>query len=482
MPSENGQSENSPSPAGVARRDFLKRCATGAAAANVVAAGRAHGQSYNGTPPNRPNILYIHSHDTGRYIQPYGDAVPTPALQRMAEQGVLFRQAFSAAPTCSPSRAALLTGQCAHSCGMLGLVNHGFTLAKPEHHIVHTLKKAGYDTAAIGVQHILIKQELAGYDHPIKGGWSAKGVGQSAVQFLSQVQKQPFFLAVGFGETHRGFPQPGPQEDPRYTLPPAPIADTPETRLDMARYKASARVLDTAIADILRTVEESGLAENTLVIYSTDHGISFPQMKVDLRDAGIGVSLLMRGPREFCGGKVIDGMVSYMDIFPTLCDLLEIEHPGWLEGKSMMPLLRGQAQEVNDAVFAEVNYHAVYEPKRCVRTQRWKYIRHYGDWHKPVVSNVDDSPSKDYWVKHGWRDRMVDQEQLYDLVFDPHEAHNVINDPSLRPVADEMRGRLDRWMKTTKDPLLEGPVKAPSGAKLNRPEQLSFTEPRFTVP
>ena len=86
---------------------------------------------------NRPNVLYIHSHDTGRYVQPYGHAIPTPAMQRLAEQGVLFRQAFSAAPTCSPSRAGLLTGQCAHSAGMIGLAHRGFSLHDYGRHIEH---------------------------------------------------------------------------------------------------------------------------------------------------------------------------------------------------------------------------------------------------------------------------------------------------------------------------------------------------------
>ena len=101
-----------------------------------------------------PNILYIHSHDTGRYIQPFGHAMPTPNFQRLAEQGVLFRQAFCANPTCSPSRAALLTGQWPHSCGMLGLAHRGFRLNDYSHHLVQTLKKAGYTTALSGFQHV----------------------------------------------------------------------------------------------------------------------------------------------------------------------------------------------------------------------------------------------------------------------------------------------------------------------------------------
>ena len=102
----------------------------------------------------KPNIIYIHSHDTGRYVQPYGHNVPTPNIQRLAEQGILFRQAFCAAPTCSPSRAALLTGQAAHSAGMTGLVNRGFGLSDYSQHILHTLHGAGYHTVLAGLQHL----------------------------------------------------------------------------------------------------------------------------------------------------------------------------------------------------------------------------------------------------------------------------------------------------------------------------------------
>ena len=101
------------------------------------------------------NIIYIHSHDTGRYVQPYGHAIPTPHIQQLAEEGVLFRQAFCANPTCSPSRASLLTGQWAHSCGMTGLVNRGWTLPNPERLLTHTLQKAGYTTAMAGFQHVV---------------------------------------------------------------------------------------------------------------------------------------------------------------------------------------------------------------------------------------------------------------------------------------------------------------------------------------
>src|SRR5665811_1616277 len=102
----------------------------------------------------QPNILYLHSHDTGRYIQPYGYGLRSPNLQRLAETGVTFRQAFCAAPTCSPSRASLLTGQSAHSSGMLGLAHRGFRLNDPSQHLAATLRDAGYETVLAGVQHV----------------------------------------------------------------------------------------------------------------------------------------------------------------------------------------------------------------------------------------------------------------------------------------------------------------------------------------
>ena len=449
----------------LARRTFLGSC-TAVAASPALAQGRM-----------RPNIIYIHSHDTGRYLQPYGHSVPAPNLQRLAEGGVLFRKAFNAAPTCSPSRASLLTGQCPHSNGMLGLAHRGFSLDDYKRHIAHTLRAAGYHSALIGLQHIARDPNIIGYDkvQSFKGNRTEE-VAPAAAEFLKQKPNSPFFLDVGFFETHREFRKPGPKEDPRFCLPPAPIPDTPETRMDMASFRASARVMDEGVGMVLNALEASGLASNTLVISTTDHGVPFPSMKCNLMDHGMGVSLIVRGPGGFSGGKVCDAMVSHIDLFPTICDLLDIERPAWLEGKSMMPLMRGGAREINEQIFGEVNYHAAYEPKRAVRTGRWKYIRHFDGRKHPNLPNCDDSPSKTLWLDHGWRDRMVDSEQLYDLVFDPNETRNVTADPSARGALEDMRGRLDRWMRATKDPLLAGPVKAPKGATANDPDGVSPRE------
>lgn len=436
-----------------------------------------------------PNILYIHSHDTGRYIQPYGHAVPTPHLQKLAEQGVLFRQAYCCGPTCSPSRAALLTGTCPHTNGMLGLAHRGFVLNDLSKHWVRTLKRAGYVTALSGVQHIRAGKTFwqdIGYDRYLGPRESAE---HHAVEFLEHVSEQPFFLSVGFFETHRTFADPGPHEDARTCLPPCSLPDAPETRNDMAALKATARILDHKMGKVLAALERTGLAGNTLVICTADHGIAFPGMKCTLTDGGIGVMLIMRGPASgaagpaglFSGGKVCDALVSHLDVYPTLCDVVGIEPPAWLQGTSLMPLMTGERDSIRDAIFAEVNYHAAYEPMRCVRTPRWKHIRRFDGRERRVLPNTDDSPSKSYLLTHGWAERPVEQEMLYDVVFDPAEAHNRVRDPDLAGVLRKLRDRLDRWMKETDDPLLRGPVPAPAGAKVNDPDGSSPGEPPRVV-
>ena len=147
----------------------------------------------------KPNIVYIHSHDTGRYVQPYGHAIPAPAIQKLADQGVFFRRAFSAAPTCSPSRAALLTGQTPHSSGMLGLAHRGFSLADPRQHLAHTLKSVGYETVLAGIQHVAADSESIGYTKNLKAlSTKAIDIAGTAANFLRWTSNRPFFWMLVF--------------------------------------------------------------------------------------------------------------------------------------------------------------------------------------------------------------------------------------------------------------------------------------------
>ncbi len=216
--------------------------------------------------------------------------------------------------------------------------------------------------------------------------------------------------------------------------------------------RTSAEVLDGGVGAVLNALEAAGLAQNTLVISTTDHGIAFPGMKCNLTVHGTSVYLMLRGPGGFGGGKVCEAMVSHMDLYPTICELLNIDKPGWLEGKSLFPLIRGESPSIHDELFAEVNYHAAYEPKRAVRTPRYNYIRNFGEKHTPVLPNCDDSPSKELWLKNGWRSAIVPREMLFDSMLDPNESRNLAADPAYNSVLSDMRRRLDSWMQRTRGP------------------------------
>jgi len=440
------------------------------------------------------NILFLHSHNTGRYIQPMGHAVATKNLQQLAEQGVLFRQAFATAPTCSPSRASFMTGQFPHAAGMFGLAHRGFALEHPQHHIARYLSSQGYQTALAGVEHSGVSPTEAGYDLVLSNldpnypeTKNDPLPEEKAAMYLKKVGGQPFFLSVGLNETHRPFSKPQPDrhplEDSRFCLPPRPLPDDPVLRADMAAFKASVRQMDESFGRVLRALDDAKLSQNTLVFCFSDHGLQFPRNMCTLSDHGIGVYLIVRGPGGFEGGQVCDQMASLIDLFATACDVPNIAPPPWLQGQSLRKRIDGSENESKQqrSIFAQINYHAAYEPVRCVRTQRYKYIRRFSPQDTVVLANIDESPGKTLLIDKGWSDRRHEPESLYDLVFDPDEVHNLAQQDESCVVLDNMRQELAQWMIEMEDPLHRGAVAPPSGAQLNRPDQPSPKSPKFTA-
>ncbi|HNT34084.1 MAG TPA: sulfatase [bacterium] len=423
---------------------------------------------------NRPNILYIHSHDTGRCVSPYGYAVDTPNIHALANEGILFRNAFCAAPTCSPSRAGLLSGSSPHSCGILGLAHRGFRMQEDKH-LVNFLKKAGYTAHLCGVQHETDNPRASGYDtihwripRPSVGEGTASAF---AEEFLDSKPQQPFFLSVGFTDTHRPYPALEPQDDTKYIQVPSCVPDLPETRSDWAAYRKSVKNLDNGMGVVLSALKRSGLMDSTIILCTTDHGIAFPRMKCNLTDAGMGVMLIVRWPERIQPGIVCDALVSQIDVFPTLCELLSLEPPNWLEGKSLLPLLDDPQHEINDEVFGEVTFHASYEPQRSIRTTRYKYIRRFGSRTELTRPNIDASPTKSVLLEAGFGRFEQVREQLYDLRLDPHEFRNLADDTGHKSVLDDLRTRLQDWMTRTNDPLLQGEVPLPAGARITDPNE-----------
>lgn len=435
------------------------------------------------------NIIILHSHDTGRFIEPYGCSVPTPNLMALAREGTVFRQAHSAAPTCSPSRAAMLSGMAPHSIGMLGLVHRGFQMNDHSKHLASYLSRCGYETVLSGVQHEAASPELLGYDRILRldskprshkeSDWIHAQLAADYIRSRNSRKQKPFFLFYGMFLPHRPFLQASEPEAAGYVSLPSTLADTPENREDMARYIASAAWMDRCAGEVLNAVREAGLEDETVIIYTTDHGIAFPGMKCTLNDAGTGVSLIVAFPGNALAGKVSDALVSHIDLFPTLCDLGGLDKPDWLQGRSLMPILRRQTGEVNTSVYAEVNYHAAYEPMRSIRTKQYKLIRYYDDYAKPILVNIDDSPPKEWLIKHGFADQEREKVRLHDLYIDPMEQVNVADHPRYAAIKQELSDALECWMKKTSDPLLHGLAKKPIGAMVNRKDSISARENRY---
>ncbi|MCC6581998.1 MAG: sulfatase, partial [Phycisphaeraceae bacterium] len=374
----------------------------------------------------------------------------------------------------SASRASLLTGTWAHVNGMTGLAHRGARLKDYDWHLANYLKRNGYETALAGVQHEHVHdrwQDL-GYDHRLDTEPPVTRDGhlgynelfaERAAEFLGRKHTHPFFLSCGFSLTHRTGKGPqwhnadaSPVGDPRYVRPPAPLPDTPETRRDFADFAVSAGHLDRCMGTVLAALDRAGLAQSTLVIVTTDHGIAFPFMKCNLTDHGTGVMLMLRGPGGFAGGGVVDAMVNHIDVFPTVCRGAGLPVPEHVRGKALQPLASGEVSSLHEAVFSEVNWHAAVEPMRAVRTTRFRYIRRYHRHGRVVLPNCDDSPSKNEMLRYGWAERSVPAEELFDLMFDPHEACNRAADPAYASMLAEMRTRLQQWMHDTDDPLLSG--------------------------
>jgi arylsulfatase A-like enzyme len=430
------------------------------------------------------NFVYIHSHDTGRWIQPYGYSCPTPAYQRFAEQGVLFRNAYCVGPTCSPSRAGMLTGMSPHSAGLLGLVHRGFKLNDPRQHLANHLRTNGYQAFISGVQHEASKATDLGYE--VLGDKSHHPEGP-AIEFLRSRAKnsQLFMLTCGWGNTHRKFPAPARDSiwtDSRYVGVPAGLPDCHDTREDMASFNTSLRELDRGIGALLAALDETGLADNTLVLITTDHGPPFPGMKSTCNDMGTGVLTMLRGPGGFTGGKVSDALVSQVDIFPTVCEVLGVSKPAWLQGHSLLPLVDGSKTQIRDEAFSEITYHACYEPVRSVRTPTHRYIRTFGvaDRQNIITGNIDAGPSKSHMLGVGWGRSLRFSEELYDNRLDPQERVNLVNNPACQSILEDLRGRLRKWMVQTGDPLLNGHVPAPDNAVVGLQSNIDPKDTEYT--
>lgn len=425
------------------------------------------------------NILLLHCHDLGRFLGLYGvDTVVSPHLDGLAAESVVFDTAFSTAPHCSPARASLFTGSYPQQNGVLGLTHEpfGWDLRNPSNHVAHQLSTRGYRTELVGVHHeskVLPDEEIAarlGFDR-VRTGGDRDTVAARAIEALdaAAAAESPFYLQVGFHEPHRtpskrdpigvmGFLGESVEPDSALglTVPPY-LRDDEGSRAEMAELQGAVRAMDEGVGRVLARLEELGLRDDTIVVFTTDHGLALPRAKCTLYDAGTGVALLMRVPgRPGWQGRRLSEVVSHVDVLPTLFELLEHPLPSSCIGASLVDLVeRGVAARAH--AFGQLTYHTYYDPKRSVRSATHKLIVNFSNAPRamdPTQSWVHRSLPADLTGPTIGTSPLV---ELYDLRSDPDETSNLADVESATPVIATLSRELLNWMREIGDPLLAAP-------------------------
>jgi arylsulfatase A-like enzyme len=392
--------------------------------------------------------------------------VRTPNLDALATGGVRFERAFCTAPQCSPSRAALATGRYPHANGVMGLTHEafGWDLNPDERHVATLLGAHGYETHLFGLQHVTPHPERLDFHHVHRRGLGPEVATDVEAVLRTAASGPPRYLEINLEEPHRPFDQGGVEPDAAagVQIPPY-LPDTPAARTEFAAMQGAIQAADRAVGRVLAALESSGLAEDTLVLFTADHGIAMPRAKCTLYDPGIGVALIVRWPAGGIGrGAAESALVSNVDVLPTLLEATEAPGPANLQGRSFLPLLRGEAYAARDAVFAEKTFHSYYDPMRAIRTDRHKYVRNFETcFLVEGPGDVQLGPIYRTELQRYVSTTHPDVE-LYDLAVDPDEQRNLAGQPQVAGIERELDARLWRWMEETGDPLLHGPVASPA--------------------
>jgi arylsulfatase A-like enzyme len=429
-------------------------------------------------PPSelaRPNILFCLADDWAwPHAGAYGDrVVKTPVFDGVARQGFLFTHAFSAAPSCTASRAAMLTGQAPHRL-QEGANLHCFL---PSRFAVYPdlLEQAGYFVGHTG--------KGWGPGNIQAGGRTRNPAGpqfKSFDDFLKQrPEGKPFCFWFGGHDPHRPYdPGSGLRAGMKLedvSVPPY-LPDTPEVRSDILDYYFEVDRFDRDVGEVLRRLEATGQASNTLVVISGDNGWPFPRSKANLYDSGTRQPLALRWPARFKKPVTIETFVNLTDLAPTFLEAAGLRPPADMTGKSWLGWLPGKPRPAADVAFMERERHAnvrvgdLSYPSRAVRTREFLYIRNFRPDRWPAgdpemfravgeYGDCDNSPSKTLLLEKQGKFGDLFQaafgkrpaEELYDVRKDPHQLVNLAG-PAHSRERQRMRALLDAWMKRTADP------------------------------
>jgi len=414
----------------------------------------------------RPNIVFVTCHDLGDYLGCYGTPVDTPNIDSIAANGVLFNYHYSTATICSPARGSILTGCYPHTNGLAGLVHRGWELNVDKCIPMPTiLSNNGYETNLFGFQHEHWDPYKLGYKNVFvaKDNHCENVIPLFCDWLEKRVDERPFLASIGFSEVHRMGMNPSHFKKDGY-MPVDPsevevrpyLPDIEPIREDLADFYGAIRYTDKWIGELLAAIEKAGIIDNTLIVFTTDHGASFYHSKATLYEGGTKVALLMSWKGNLPAGKVINGLTSHVDILPSILSMLDIPIPDYVEGRSFLNAIYGDGSTERKYAVSEENYNNHFVPGRAIRTDRYRYIKNgiricLFDFLIPEIelSNADFRRNLDVFNFYP-TDRC--EEELYDLKNDPGERVNLAGNPEYDEVMAEMREILSTHLKETNDP------------------------------
>ena len=432
---------------------------------------------------SRPNLmLAIGDNWAWPHASVLGDpVVRTPVFDRVVREGVLFRHAFCPVPSCSPTRSSLLTGRAAHQLEEAASLWSAF----PRKLQVFTdlLRASGYEVGFTG------KGWSPGRFKEL--GWERNPAGdqyQSFAEFMRKRDKtKPFFFWHGNTDTalHKWQTESQEVAHPnavKLTVPPM-LPDSPEVRRAMLGYYGGVERMDQDFGADVALLEAEKLLEETVFVYTSDNGWQMPRGLANCYDTGTRVPFAVRWGSKLHAGRKTEAFISLTDLAPTFLEIAGVPVPAEMTGKSLMDVLLGNpSAKAGDHVFIERERHAnvrrgnLSYPIRGIRTQDFLYLWNQrpdrwpaGDpkaWHAVGdYGDVDGSPAKEFILANAsnpemklfmaWNFDKRPAEELYDLRSDPHQLHNLADDTAHAAMKQQLRARVEAWMRDTADPRVD---------------------------
>lgn len=445
----------------------------------LILAGTALAFRWSATQDSeRPNILFLIADDWSYpHAGAYGDPlVRTPTFDRLAREGVLFEHAYCAAPSCTPSRGAILTGRFPHQLASAGNLWSVFRWEYPTY--VSELARAGYFTGSS--RKGWAPGEFRDAEH------ADNPAGRSFTDFKTFLRErpagQPFCFWFGSSDPHREYEantgvEVGMDRD-RVVVPPI-WPDVACVRNDLLDYYYEVERFDRECGNLIATLEAMGELDNTLIVMTSDNGMPFPRAKANLYDLGTRMPMVLYWQGKILPGRRITDFVSHTDLAPTLLSAAGVSVPAAMTGGSnLLPLLqRKKRDKQRQHIFLERERHAnvrrgnLSYPMRAVRTHDYLYIRNFepGRWpagdsstHQSVgqYGDVDNSITKFLvMAARGSGEHHLFEltfgkrpaEELYLVAADPYQIHNLADLPQYRASRDSLARLLTGWMQSTQD-------------------------------